>query len=174
MLRRWKNIEFLIFFGLVLYLWFLFFQISLTEMLISMNKVIKIHHFMSFSASSFNEARHFKDCFLCYVNQSSWKLSICKCVIISITVRATELYHIPNTKLKLMLCAFHPYIKLDFDFCDVYRIFPERIKIFIHLITHWSLSILSSNWEKLIWEWFTFFVQRKERKEQWTIRHKWW
>ena len=57
---------------------------------------------VSFSASSFNEARHFKGCFLCYVNKSSWKLSICKCVItcsISITVRAT--------KLKLMLPAIN-------------------------------------------------------------------
>ena len=103
-----------IFFGLVLHLWFLFFLISLTEMLISMNKVEKIHNFESFSASSFNEVKHFKGCFLCYVNQSSWKLSICKCVIISITVRATELYHIPN---KSLCCgAFQPYIKLNLWF----------------------------------------------------------
>ena len=132
------------------------FQISLTEMLISMNKVTKIHNFVSFSASSFIEARHFKGCCLCYVNQSSLKLSIYKCVIISITVRAYRA--LPYTKLKFMLCAL----------CDIYHLFSERVTI-VPLFSKpgnkiWHLNsqilekkIISGLWARRHFKFFNFF-----------------
>ena len=60
-----------------------------------------------------NEARHFKDCFLCYVN-----LSI---IMEIINIQMRHYLHnrkgyraLPYTKLKLMLCALQPSIKLNF------------------------------------------------------------
>ena len=112
MLTRWKS--FAILFCLILHLWFLFFQISLTEILILMNKVkTKSIILWAFQHHLSTEQDISKAVFsVMYVNQSSWKLSICKCVITSITVRATELYHKPNWSL----CGFQPYIKLNLWF----------------------------------------------------------
>ena len=112
MLRRWKIIANFLFFYFCLVL----SCISIFSYFIQRDSITGTCSLLgginvSFSASSFNEARHFKGCFLRFINQSSWKLSICKCVIIGKGCRA-----LPYTKLKLMLCAFQPYIKLNFGF----------------------------------------------------------
>ena len=83
-------------------------------MLISMNKGNKFHYFVSFSASSFNEAIHFKGCVFL----------LCKTITMEIiNMQMRHYLHngkgyraLPYTKLKLMLCAFQPYIKPNFGF----------------------------------------------------------
>ena len=71
---------------------------GLTEMLIPMNKVKTNPSFCELFSIMFQRSKTFQRLFvLCYVNTIIMEhVSICKCVIISITVRATELYHIPN------------------------------------------------------------------------------
>ena len=111
-------------FCLILHLWFLFFHISFKEMALQEHcwcwfqwiKWTKIHNFVSVSATIFQLKQD--------ISKAVFFSLLCKSIIMEII--NMQMHHylhngkgyraLPYTKLKLMLCAFQPYIKLNFWF----------------------------------------------------------
>ena len=109
-------------------------------MLISMNKVKEIHHFVSFSVSSFNEAKTFQRLFsLLY-----------KSIIIEI-INMQMRHYVHNGKgyralsytnciAKLMLCAFQPIYKPKFEIFATYITFSQSGSQIVYIVVPPPLS----------------------------------